>query len=139
MKRISLFLLICLLAFGGISAQNLSELEDSRFRAQMEQDTLLLAEMLDEEVMFIHSNAYVEDKQAFLENVASGRIRYEHMLAEVGRKILYRKNTAISRGVLQVAGKYQGGTFDIRLRYTAVYIKKKKAWLLLNWQSTKIE
>ena len=135
----SLFLLIYLLVFGGMSAQNLSELEDSRFRAQMEQDTLLLAEMLDEEVMFIHSNAYVEDKQAFLDNVASGRIRYENMLAEVGRKILYRKKTAISRGVLKVSGTYQGGSFDIRLRYTALYVKKKKAWLLLNWQSTKIE
>lgn len=139
MKRINLFLLISLFAFGGIWAQNLSELEDSRFRAQMAKDTLLLAEMLDEDVMFIHSNAYVEDKQAFLQNVASGRIRYENMLAEAGRKILYRKNTAISRGVLEVAGTYQGGSFDIRLRYTALYVKKKKRWLLLNWQSTKIE
>ena len=139
MKRMSLFLLVCFVGFGGMWAQNLSELEDSRFRAQMAKDTLLLAEMLDEEVMFIHSNAYVEDKQAFLQNVASGRIRYENMLAEVGRKIIYRNKTAISRGVLQVAGTYQGGSFDIRLRYTALYVKKKKRWLLLNWQSTKIE
>ncbi|MDW3647919.1 MAG: nuclear transport factor 2 family protein [Bacteroidia bacterium] len=139
MIRYSFTLFLYLLFCGGIFGQNLIELEDSRFRAQMEQDTLLLAKILDADVMFIHSNAYVEDKQAFLQNVASGRIRYENMQAEEGRKILFRKRTAMSRGVLKVAGKYQGGSFDIRLRYTAVYVKKKKRWLLLNWQSTKIE
>ncbi|MEL6251657.1 MAG: nuclear transport factor 2 family protein [Bacteroidota bacterium] len=139
MIRNSLSLCIYLLFYGAMFGQNLSELEDSRFRAQMKQDTFLLSGMLDKDVVFIHSNAYVEDKEAFLQNVASGRIRYENMLAEVGRTIIYRKKTAISRGILKVAGKYEGGSFDIRLRYTALYVKNKKQWYLLNWQSTKIE
>lgn len=121
-----------------LSAQVILEQEDARFQAQMIKDVESLDKMISEELLFIHSNAFEEDKKAFLKNVASGNITYSRMQAEPDREILYRKKTALVRGILRVAGSYEGGSFDIRVRYTAIYQKKKKDWLLLNWQSTKI-
>ncbi|MEM6807459.1 MAG: nuclear transport factor 2 family protein, partial [Bacteroidota bacterium] len=125
-------------AFPQKNVEQLQNLEDQRFQAQVSQNIELLKTLLSEEVQLIHSNAYVEDKQAFLENVASGRITYQAMQAEAGRSILIKQKMAISRGILKVGGSYQGKAFDIRLRYTALYEKVKSKWLLLNWQSTKI-
>lgn len=132
--------LICiyLLQVFTLPAQSLVEWEDKRFQAQMDKDTAALADMLSENLLFIHSNAFEEDKKAFLENVGAGSVVYSRMQAEPDREIIYQKKQAIIRGILQVAGTYKGGEFDIRVRYTAIYQKRKKGWLLLNWQSTKI-
>lgn len=125
-------------SFSQAAIKRIESLEDQRFQAQVSQNTDLLQTLLSEEVQLIHSNAYVEDKKAFLDNVASGRIGYSSMQAGPDRKILIKKKMAISRGILSVSGSYKGKSFDIKLRYTAIYEKVKGQWLLLNWQSTKI-
>ena len=125
-------------SFAQTTAEQIKSLEDQRFQAQVSQNIKLLQTLLSEEVQLIHSNAYVEDKKTFLDNVASGRIKYQAMEAESARRIIIKKKMAISRGILKVRGSYQGTAFDIKLRYTAIYEKEKSQWLLLNWQSTKI-
>lgn len=139
-KAIHTYLVFVLISISSLSlpAQVILEQEDARFQAQMKKELEQLDKMISEDLLFIHSNAFEEGKEAFLENVASGNITYSRMEAEPGREILYRKKTALVRGILQVAGSYEGGSFDIRVRYTAIYQKRKKDWLLLNWQSTKI-
>ncbi len=47
--------------------------------------------------------------------------------------------SAIINGVLHVTGTISSKPFDIRLRYTDVYFKRKGKWQLAAWQSLKLE
>lgn len=112
--------------------------EDARFAAQVARDTAALGEMVMDNLIYIHSNALVETKADFIESVGSGRIQYLAM-APIGERALARYGrTAVITGLVGVEGKYQGRTFSLKLRYTAVYRKSGGDWKLLRWQSTQV-
>jgi hypothetical protein len=139
--RITLFSL-CLISAQFIFAQTKAEqtvldAESKRFETMIKRDTVALANMLDASLVYIHSNALVETKKAHLSAISAGRLRYDRMERKEAQVRLYKK-TALTNGVIHVAGLVQGNPFDINLRYTAVYTRKHKKWLLLNWQSTRL-
>lgn len=113
--------------------------EDARFAAQVARNTQQLDNMLDDPLVYIHSNALVESRADFLESIQSGRIVYQSMQAEPGRQLrsIGRRQRVVN-GVVKVEGLYNQHNFSMRLRYTAVYIRKNNSWLLNSWQSTRI-
>lgn len=113
--------------------------EQDRFRAQTTRDTQTLDKLLADGLIYIHSNGLVEDKADFIGSVSSGGIRYERMIPREGRQVWRRGRTAVINGVVDVEGSYRGTAFDIALRYTSVYRKKKGRWQLMRWQSTKLD
>ncbi|MCW5923776.1 MAG: nuclear transport factor 2 family protein [Saprospiraceae bacterium] len=117
--------------------QYILDTELRRFEAMTRKDTALLRPMLADELIYMHSNALTERKSEHLEAIASGRIVYEKMTREQARVRRYGK-TAIVNGVAQVRGMLNQNSFELRLGYTAVYRKKRGAWRLVNWQSTRI-
>jgi hypothetical protein len=135
-----LFLIIFLLAITavpGYGQRTAAASEAMRFQAQVSRDTALLADLLSDDLVYIHSNALVETKADFIRSVAGGGIRYLTMQAEGEPVIRQWGKSAISNGIVLVNGMYQGTEFDIRLHYTAVYRKEKGIWKLCSWQSTK--
>lgn len=54
-------------------------------------------------------------------------------------KVRMNGRSAIINGVLHVTGTISSKPFDIRLRYTDVYFKRKGKWQLAAWQSLKLE
>lgn len=132
--------LILCLQLSWLQAQNaLLAAEDARFAAQVARDVQRLDKMLDESLVYIHSNALVESRADFLESVGSGRIVYQLMQAEPDRQLrkIGRRQTVVN-GITKVEGIYNQRPFSMRLRYTAVYIRKQGRWLLNSWQSTRI-
>ncbi len=132
--------LILCLQLSWLQAQNaLLAAEDARFAAQVARDVQQLDRMLDQPLVYIHSNALVESRADFLESVGSGRIVYQLMQAEPGRQLrkIGRRQTVVN-GIAKVEGIYSQRPFSMRLRYTAVYIRKQGRWLLNSWQSTRI-
>lgn len=132
--------LILCLQLSWLQAQNaLLAAEDARFAAQVARDVQRLDKMLDESLVYIHSNALVESRADFLESVGSGRIVYQLMQAEPDRQLrkIGRRQTVVN-GIAKVEGIYSQRPFSMRLRYTAVYIRKQGRWLLNSWQSTRI-
>jgi len=121
-----------------VAQSTISDSEDMRFNAQVEKDTVLLRRILSDDLVYIHSNALEETKSDFLHSISTGNITYNSMQPEPGRAIRNYGKTGISNGIVQVKGLIQGKPFEVRLRYTAVYVKQKKTWRLVSWQSTKI-
>lgn len=117
--------------------QRVLDTEQRRFELMVKRDTVLLAGMLDKDLVYIHSNGLVESKKQHIQAIAAGRLVYNTMQREEATVRLYGK-TALTNGIVHAAGLINGTTFDIRLRYTAVYVYKKGEWLLANWQSTRI-
>lgn len=131
---LSLFLALpCLLA----AQMTVEQQELQRFEAQMHRDTAALKILLADDLVYIHSNAYTENKTQHLHAIASGDIQYLSMERQEAKRRTYGK-TAIINGIIHVKGVFKTNPFDVNLRYTAVYRKKHKIWQLCNWQSTRM-
>ena len=126
-----------------LNAQSKSVLsaEATRFAAQSARDTASLRSFLHEDLLYIHSNGLEESRSDFLENVASGKIEYRIMeiVPNSQRVVRTGRNSRLVQGIVRVAGTYEDKPFDIRLRYTSVYQRRKRQWQLLTWQSLKLE
>ena len=144
-KTLNSTLTACLLCFGAvIYAQFPAEVlaaEQTRFRAQTERDTATLRELVDAELLYVHSNGLEESRRDFLNNVATGAIEYRTMQLIPGTQRIEQlgRKAALVQGEVAVSGLYKGTPFDITLRYTSVYRKRRGRWHLLTWQSLKIE
>lgn len=140
-----LFLLfICLnLKLSGVWGQSAVERavldsEARRFETMMLKDTARLKDFLTDNLVYIHSNALVENKADHLNAIGSGKIVYQTMERAAGTRVRHQGKWAITNGNVHVTGTLNGNPFDLQLRYTAVYRKQRGKWRLANWQSTRI-
>ncbi|HFA48669.1 MAG TPA: nuclear transport factor 2 family protein [Bacteroidetes bacterium] len=118
--------------------QQIAALEQQRFEAMTKKDISFLQNILDENLTYSHSNGLVENKTQHLENIRSGGIVYQEMELEKSRIKRFKK-TAVVNGIVRVKGLYKNTLFNIRLGYTDVYIKRKRKWKLVAWQSVRLE
>ncbi len=95
--------------------------------------------MLDDSLIYTHSNGLTESKTQHLVSIGSGTIVYHSMRREPGAKVRHYGKTALVNGKVNVSGLLNGKDFKVLLQYSAVYRKKQHSWLLLNWQSTRIQ
>lgn len=140
--RFLLISLLIILSFT-IKAQTkvqrqLETLENLRFEAMSKRDAAFLQNVLDENLVYTHSNGFIENKNQHIENIKTGTIEYQSMQPETLNIQVYKK-AAVINGVVKVEGSYKGKEFNIRLRYMDVYIKKRGKWKLAAWQSVKME
>ncbi|MDX1942392.1 MAG: nuclear transport factor 2 family protein [Saprospiraceae bacterium] len=138
MRQGFIVLFLCTSLFAN-AQKTIVESEAMRFKAQVERDTEALKVLLTDDLIYIHSNALTERKSDFLQSIKTGNIAYHSMQPEEGRSIRNYGKAGISNGIVHVMGILNGNLFDIRLRYTAVYIKQKGIWRLVSWQSTRIQ
>jgi len=117
--------------------QQILDTEQRRFDTMVRKDTAALRDLLSDDLVYIHSNTMTESKSAHLASIGSGKIVYEKMTREQAKVRRYGK-TALSNGVVQVKVSLDGKPVELRLMYTATYLKKRGAWCLVNWQSTRI-
>lgn len=113
------------------------DVEQRRFEAMIRKDTAALRSMLADDLVYLHSNALLEDKAEHIRAIVSGRLVYQKMVREQANVRRYG-STALVNGIVQVSGILNGTPFDVRLAYSAVYRKKGGRWRLANWQSTRM-
>lgn len=112
-------------------------LDSIRMQKMIEKDTIVLSEMVDDSLLYIHSNGLKESKIDFINHIVKGKIIYDSFLflsrqedAGLGKKIY--------RGEVIVIGKYEDTPFKVKLAYISIYISKENQYKLLYWQSTKL-
>ena len=130
-----------LLPFTGLAQsktdRQILAVEQQRFGMMVRHDTVALRSLLADDLVYMHSNALVENKSAHLSAIGTGRLVYESMLRETAQVRRYGR-VALSNGVVRVKGIITGTPFELRLAYTAVYRRRHGHWQLVNWQSTKL-
>lgn len=111
--------------------------ERDRFDAQVQRDMNFLDDHLDERLVYIHSNALVENKQDFLRSISNRSIEYRRMntIGDRNFRLLGGRN-AIVTGRLEVQGLYGTFPFATDLLYTSIYRRQGGKWKLVSWQST---
>ncbi len=141
MRYVFLFAFICtsLLASGqSRKERELRLLEKARFEAMVKQDLEALERMLDPTLTYTHSNGLVESRADHLDHIRTGYIVYRAIRPLEMEMRLYGK-TAVGTGVVRVDGRFNGRDFQIRLRYTDVYVKRPGGWKLVAWHSVKVD
>lgn len=144
MWKFTLFLVVVLGSSNASIAQinakkTILETEQQRFEAMVGKDTVQLRTMLDSDLHYLHSNGLQENKQQHLTAIATGTINYLAMLRKPNPIVRRYGKMALVNGLVNVDGEIHGQAFSVLLRYTAVYRKKKRHWVLLNWQSTRVD
>jgi hypothetical protein len=126
---VGMFLMTCVTAQGQASEQTVLDLSKKKFgwMIRMKYDSLQSA--FDDRLMFVHSNGWVENKQEFIQDIKSGKLRYTNIQVLEATARLY-PSTAIVTG----KGKFQvlldGSNLELTLCYTEVYVQKDGKWLL---------
>lgn len=97
-----------------------------------------LKAILDDRVVFIHSNGMTETKNEMIQNLKDGKWKLNGVdVKEVSARI-YKNNTAIvvGKGTFHVVSA--GKELDMDLYYTEIWTHVKKGWLLASRHALKI-
>lgn len=140
MRNLFFFLLLAIPQLAASQSKcdlKILETEQRRFEAMVRKDTVVLNNLLADDLVYIHSNALTENKKEHISNISTGRLIYEKMTRERANVRRYGK-TALSNGIVQVRAVLNANPFEVRLAYTATYRKKGGVWRLVNWQSTRV-
>ena len=122
-------ILACFFAKAQSNEQTVLDLSKNKFgwMIRMKYDSLLGA--LDDRLMFIHSNGWVENKQEFIQDIKSGKLRYTNIQVLEATARLY-PSTAIVTGKGKFHVTLEGNNLELTLSYTEVYVQKDGKWLL---------
>lgn len=127
-------LVIAILVSGSVFAQSKAEqdvlnLSKRKFVWLIEKQRDSLDLLLDERLMYIHSNGWSQSKKEVFDDMQSGELIYKQIDVEATQVRLYG-NTAIVTGTGRFQGSREDKEFDLPLSYTEVYVKQGKRWLL---------
>lgn len=135
MKTISclLFLLTSCLAQAQVNdkAQELIALHKKKFNWLIARNYDSLNNLLDEKVLYVHSNGLTETKSDVIANLKNRVISYDQANVEEARARLFG-DTGIVTGRGTFKGNGSGTAFDLTLVYTEVYVRTKKQWKLVS-------
>jgi Domain of unknown function (DUF4440) len=122
----------------GQASVEVERMERTRFTAQVARDTATLRAILSDDLVYIHSNGLVEDKNHFIESVGTGRIVYDSLVPSDLKHRVYG-STAVGTGKVRVQVQMNGQTVRVDLLFTTVHLKRGGWWQLVNWQSTRAQ
>lgn len=120
------------------AARVVAAAQRAQWAAQVARDTAALRNLLGDDLVYIHSNALVEDKAGFLRSVATGSIVYRDILP---LEMTYREygTTVLGNGKVRVRVQLEGRELTVDLLVTTVHVRRDGRWELVTWQSTRAQ
>jgi len=132
-----IFLSLSSLAQPGKLEQQILGLSKKKFDWTVSKNIDSLKAVLDERVIYVHSNGWTQNKQEMLEDFISGKLSYERVDVSEASVRLY-ENTAIVNGKGKFSGFINKTAFALDLLYTEIYIKKGNRWLLASRHANRL-
>lgn len=113
----------------------LRALEAERGRALVAVDVPSLERVLAPDLLYGHSNAFVETRSDLIARLRSGELRYLGFVPAV-TTVQVTGDTALLRGTAAVRRATPSGPVDMALVYLAVYARRDGRWQMMGYQST---
>jgi len=107
-------------------------------KALVEKDTIVLKQVLHNDLSYGHSNAWVETKSDLMKNLYNGKISYDKIKNKDFTWIT-GKDWASVRSAADINYTLDNKEGKLKLHVLQVWHKTNKGWQLLARQSTKIE
>ena len=113
------------------------ELETRRYQAMCAADAKTLDELLADSMVYTHSTGYADSKASYLEGIRSKKWVYRRIERPI-EDIQVHGDCAVVTGQVRIDLVVQGTQKILSSRYTNVWVKGKKGWQMVAWQSTLI-
>jgi hypothetical protein len=115
----------------------IADMERRRYEAMRQADIAVLREVLDDLLIYVHSNSVMDDKASYLAKVQSGYLRYESISIEE-QSTLVLSDVALLRGRMRAVGLLNGSSLTLDNRFLAVVRNSGGQWRLLSYQPTPV-
>jgi hypothetical protein len=115
----------------------IASISNKKFEWMIKKQMDSLASVLDDQLLFIHSNGWAETKKEFIEDINSGKLLYTGIQVQETTVRVFDK-TAIVTGWGKFEVILEGNPLALNLAYTEVYILKNKKWLLVSRHANRL-
>src|SRR5882724_6965133 len=116
----------------------IADMDRRRYEAMRRADIAALREVLDDALIYAHSNAAMDDKESYLAKVQAGYFRYESIALEE-QSMLLLSEVALLRGRMRMRGLLKGSPLTLDNRFLAVVRNSGGQWRLLSYQPTPVK
>ncbi|MEZ0607001.1 nuclear transport factor 2 family protein [Fibrella sp. WM1] len=118
--------------------EQLRTLDQQRFRAQINKDSLTLSALLADSLLYTHSNGIAETKPQYIRGILSGKWDYRATEVESATVRLFGP-TAILTGRVRMTVIIDGKPTPLYMAYTDVWHRTgKKRWQLVSWAASRL-
>ena len=97
-----------------------------------------LSQLLDKDMLYIHSNGLIQKKEEMLESFKNGSLLLDSVSVTDAAVRMFG-TTAIITGKGNFYGSMRGTTFQSTLLYTEVYVNKNQYWKLVSRHANKLQ
>ncbi|MFO1428282.1 MAG: nuclear transport factor 2 family protein [Steroidobacteraceae bacterium] len=112
--------------------------QDARFAAMAGGDLAALEPLLASDLRYCHSNGTCYGRAEFLEDLRSRNLQYRSVEALETEVRHIGDAGRLTLGTVAITGSLAGQELRVRMRYTAVYVRRDARWQLLAWQTTRV-
>jgi len=117
--------------------QEVLSLSEKKFKWMINLNMDSLENILDENVMYVHSNGWSQNKHEIIEDFKTKKLVL-NKVEILETKIRNFENTYVVNGVGIIAGEIDSNPFSVKLNYFEFYIYKNKHFFLLSRHANKI-
>jgi Domain of unknown function (DUF4440) len=137
MKFVFGFLLLLLTHTAGAQTEFLKQAVIKLDQALVEKDTVVLSQVLHNELTYGHSNGWIETKREVIKDLVTGKMGYTKIKS---KDHVWRtgKDWATLRTKTEIEYVVDGKPGNLELHVLQVWLKTNKGWQLLARQGTKM-
>lgn len=113
------------------------QLEDQWQQALLSADTAALERLYGDQMVYVHSNGKVDNKESYITSIRTGAAKYLSLVRDEIKVTLYG-DSAIVNCHWKVQTLSNGTTGNTDARFIHVYVRQKGRWRMVAHQSTRI-
>ncbi|TVR77876.1 MAG: nuclear transport factor 2 family protein [Saprospirales bacterium] len=136
-NKLLLLIFSCLVYSVMINAQDeVLDLHRKKFEWMIQLQLDSLESILADDMLYIHSNGWIEDREEVIENLRSGHLAY-HKIDIRNQEVRYFDRIAIVVGEAEFHVSLDGSPLSIDLLYTEVYRQDGDRWFFIHRHSNR--
>ena len=120
-----------------INPSDVMRAEMQRYDAQTGDDFIAMERIIGDDLVYIHSSSVVDDKQAYIDSMRAGTVKYRIMRL-VDSQIRVYDCIAVMTGTARFDVTVKGTELTVDLRFTEAWAKRGDDLQFISWQATRI-
>lgn len=113
-------------------------LENTLREAQKNGDHIALSKILSKKLIYIHSTAYLDNYDSYLDKIKNKILVYQSIQADL-KEIYISSEAAIVHSNMTAEVDVLNQKMHLSSLVTTIWIKEQSLWKLYSFQSTKVE
>lgn len=118
-----------------VAERSVLSLDAERYQAMVQADTATLDRLLDDRLLYTHSNGETDTKDTYLAAVGSGDFFYESIDHET-HHVINDGDTVVLVGVMRASVTIRGTYKTLNNAALGVWLKSQAGWRLAAYQTT---